>query len=187
MVKKLNLGCGEFKKEGFINIDERNDVNAEIVHDLNVLPYPIKDGEFDYVEEDHVLKHLTDSFGVMREIHHISHNGAIIKIRVPHFSRGFTHSEHKRGFDVSFPLYFDPSFKGGYQGVVLEIQEMRLTWFAQKYLKRLTLSKFQYSVDNILDFLFSFLANLSPYFCSRVWRFWAGGFEEFLFTFVVKK
>ena len=31
--------------------------------------------------------------------------GALL-VKVPHFSRGFTHPDHKRGFDVSFPLFF---------------------------------------------------------------------------------
>lgn len=187
MSEKLNLGCGEFKKEGFVNVDGRNDVDAEVVHDLDVFPYPFKDNSFSHVEADHVLEHLHDPFGVMNEIHRITKRGGTIVIRVPHFTRGFSHPEHKRGFDVSFPLYFNPVFKGGYQGFEFENAGMRLSWFAQKYLKKVTLSPFMYYAGSFLDIPFSFLANLSPYFCSRIWCFWVGGFEQIEFTFVCKK
>ena len=42
----------------------------------------------------------------MREIHRITKPGGTVRIWVPHFSRGFTHAEHKSGFDVTFPYYF---------------------------------------------------------------------------------
>ncbi|MDO8492462.1 MAG: methyltransferase domain-containing protein [bacterium] len=186
-MKKLNLGCGEFKKEGFINVDARFDVGAEVVHDLEKFPYPFKDSEFDHIEADHVLEHLSEPFSVMKEIHRLSKNGGAIIVRVPHFSRGFTHPEHKRGFDVSFPLYFSSSFAGGYQGVELKLSSIKLTWLAQKYLKEKTLSPFTYYVGIILDAPLSFLANLSPFFCSRLWCFWVGGFEEIEFYFRVVK
>lgn len=186
-VKKLNVGCGEFRKAGYVNLDIRSDVGADIVHDLEAFPYPIPDDEFDLVEADHVLEHLQDPFRVMRELHRITRNEGIVLTRTPHFSRGFSHPEHKRGFDVSFPLYFQPRFKGGYQGVEFELKEIRLSWFAQKYLKKLTLSPVQYYLGTCLGGVFSFLANLSPYACSRVWCFWVGGFEEIMFRLAVKK
>ena len=187
LMKRLNVGCGEFKKEGYVNLDIRPDVGADIVHDLQEFPYPIPGNEFDLVEADHVLEHLRDPFQVMRELHRITKNGGLVVIRTPHFSRGFSHPEHQRGFDVSFPLYFQPRFKGGYQGVEFALKEIRLTWFAQKYLKKATLSPAQYYLGACLGGIFSFLASLSPYACSRLWCFWVGGFEEVMFRFVVKK
>ena len=50
---------------------------------------------FDHVESDHCLEHLPNPFAVMKEVHRIAKNGATVIIRVPHFSRGFTHAEHK--------------------------------------------------------------------------------------------
>jgi SAM-dependent methyltransferase len=186
-MRKLNVGCGEFRKDGYVNLDIRADVGAEIVHDLQVFPYPIPDNEFDLVEADHVLEHLSDPFMVMKELHRITKRGGVVVIRAPHFSRGFSHPEHKRGFDVSFPLYFEPRFKGGYQGVAFEVKEVRLAWFAQKYLKRATLSTFQYHAGAALGAVLSFLANLSPFACSRLWCYWVGGFEEIMFRLAVRK
>lgn len=186
-VRKLNLGSGQFAKKGFVNLDYRADVGADVVHDVNVLPLPFPDNSFSHIEADHVLEHLNSPFAVMRELHRISEPGGTISIRVPHFSRGLSHPEHVHGFDVSFPLYFDPNFKGGYEGVSLPIKTMRLTWFAQRYLKRITLSRFQYGVGVAISTVADLLARLSPYACSRIWCFWVGGFEEIHFVFRVEK
>ncbi|VVB60021.1 Uncharacterised protein [uncultured archaeon] len=136
MAKKLNLGCGEFRKEGYVNVDYYSVSKPDVKHDLNKFPYPFSDNEFGLIEADHVLEHLENPFMVIKEMHRISQDGGLIIIKVPHFSRGFTHPEHKRGFDVSLPYYFNPSFKGGYQGFELKIKKMKLSWFAQKYLKK---------------------------------------------------
>jgi SAM-dependent methyltransferase len=186
-MRKLNLGSGEFLKPGFVNVDLYSVTRPDVVHDLSSFPYPFADNEFDHVESDHCLEHLPNPFGVMREIHRIAKPGATVIIRVPHFSRGFTHAEHKAGFDVTFPYYFRKDFKGGYQGVEFDTDAVRLTWFAQPYLKRTVLSPITFSVARIMGAVFSFMANLSPFFCSRLWCFWVGGFEEVEFRLRVRK
>lgn len=187
MTKKLNLGSGEFLKPGYINVDLYSISEPDIRHDLNQLPYPFLDNEFDLIEADHVLEHLHDVFAVMREIHRIGKQGALVWIRVPHFSRGFTHADHKRGFDISFPLYFNPSFKPGYQGVEFRHEKTRLRWFAQPYLKKMIFPKPIYLLGLLIGSVIDFFANLSPYLCSRLWCYWVGGFEEVEFVFRVEK
>ena len=49
-LKKLNLGCGEDKKEGYVNVDFHSHVKPDVVHDLNVVPYPFAESTFDLVE-----------------------------------------------------------------------------------------------------------------------------------------
>jgi predicted SAM-dependent methyltransferase len=186
-LRKLNLGCGEFKKDGYLNVDFAAASGPDICHDLNRLPYPFADGSFDLIEADHLLEHLNDPFSVMRELHRIGADGCKIRLRVPHFSRGFTHPQHCRSFDVSFPLYFNPDFKGGYQGVDLELQNMRLRWFAQVYLKRTVMPGWMCSAAELAGAVIDAFARLSPYICSRLWCFWVGGFDEIEFSFRVSK
>jgi hypothetical protein len=111
------------------------------------------------VESDHCFEHLPDPFAVMKEVHRIAKNGATVIIRVPHFSRGFTHAEHKAGFDVTFPYYFRKGFKGGYQGVEFETTAVRLRWFAQPYFKRTVLSPPVFWSARAMGAFFSFFAN----------------------------
>lgn len=186
-MKKLNLGCGEFKKAGYLNVDYYSVSEPDVKHDLNEFPYPFPDDEFELIEADHLLEHLDNPFRVMKELYRISKPGGLIIIKTPHFSRGFTQPQHKRGFDVSFPYYFKPSFKGGYQGFELELRKMKLYWFAQPYLKKTVLSKPVFYAASLIGVILDFLANLSPALCSRGWCFLAGGFEEIEFRFIVKK
>jgi hypothetical protein len=185
--RKLNLGCGEFPKEGFINVDYFSNSVPDVSHDLNKIPYPFDDNYFELVEADHVLEHLINPFGVMGELHRICAPGATIHIRVPHFSRGFTHADHKRGFDVTFPYYFNPKFGPGYQRIPLELVKMHLTWFAQPYMKKSVISAPLVYLGQAVGVVIDFFANLSPWLCSRMWCYWVGGFEEIEFIFRVSK
>lgn len=187
MDKKLNLGCGEFHKEGYVNVDYYSVSKPDVRHDLNKIPYPFGENEFEVIEADHVLEHLEKPFDIMKELYRISQNQGEIRIRVPHFSRGFTHADHRRGFDVTFPYYFNPTFPGGYQGFNLKLKHLKMSWFAQKYLKRKVMAPIPYFMGLCLGAIFDFFANLSPAVCSRLWCFWVGGFEEVEFIFMVDK
>ena len=187
MLTKLNLGCGEFKKDGFINVDLSSVPGVDLCHNLNEFPYPFEDNHFTEIEADHLLEHLEDPFRVMQELYRIAADGCVITLRVPHFSRGFTHPEHKCGFDVSFPLYFNPSFKGGYRGFALKLDKTRLNWFAQQHLKRSVMSGPAFHIAKGLGAITNFFANISPYFCSKTWCFLVGGFDEIEFRFSVEK
>lgn len=176
--RKLNLGCGEFKKDGYINLDVDNRLSADVVHNLNEFPYPFAGGAFDLIESSHNLEHLDDPFGCMAEMHRLLSPGGRLIIKVPHFSRGFTHPDHRRGFDVSFPYYFDPDFPGGYSGTHFDLEKLRLTWNGQPYLKKEVFPAPLYLSLACIGWFIDMLANISPAFCSRIWCFWVGGFEE---------
>lgn len=186
-MKKLNLGSGEFYKQGYVNVDYFSVSKPDVSHDLSKFPYPFENDQFDLVESDHCLEHLPDPFRVMKEIHRIAKNGAEVTIRVPHFSRGFTHAEHKAGFDVTFPYYFNKGFIGGYQGVEFRPKSVKLTWFAQPYLKKTVLAKPVFITASLVGKVLDFFAGLSPFLCSRLWCFWVGGFEQVEFKLIVKK
>ncbi len=185
MIRKLNLGCGEDKKEGYLNLDWSPLVHPDVVHDLNSLPYPFPDGSFDLIEAYHVLEHLEKPFLIMKEFHRLLAPGGTLHVKVPHFSRGFTHAEHEHGFDVTFPLYFSPNFtKSGYYGVPFTLQSLRLSWLAFFHL----LPFMGYGAASIaflrgVNVVISGVANLSPAFASRIWCFWVGGFDEIAFVF----
>lgn len=189
MAVKLNLGSGEGYKEGFINLDWQPLTKADVEHDLNQFPYPFEDNKFDYIEAFHVIEHLDKPFAVMKELHRILKPGGTLYIKVPHFSRGFTHAEHASGFDVTFPLYFNPNFtKSGYFGVEFELRSMKLSWLAFFHLlPYMGYGKFTIGFLRFLNAIISFPANLSPALCSRIWCFWVGGFDQIEFRFICKK
>ena len=123
----------------------------------------------------------------MAELHRIGCNGAQLTVRVPHFSRGFTHADHRRGFDVTFPYYFNPLFRPGYQGLEMRLNRTTFRWFAQPYMKKQYMPALDYRLGYAIGVVLDFFANLSPVICSRFWCFWVGGFEEIEFQFTVVK
>jgi len=185
--RKLNLGCGKFKLPGYHNVDSWPEAEPDQFVDLDKRPLPFADNSFDEVRADHVLEHLNNPFGVMLELHRACAHGALIKIKVPHFSRGMTHADHKRCFDVTFPYYFNPKFRAGFLGRRMELIYQRLRWFGQPYMKKNEMPEILYWCGLFAGTLFDFFANLSPVFCSRLWCYWIGGFEEYEMHFRVVK
>ena len=112
-MKKLNFGCGDDIKEGYVNADVVRMKGVDIVHDFNKFPYPFKNNEFDEIYTSHVLEHLDDLGNVMKELKRISKTGARIIIRVPHFSCGVSYRDptHKRLFSYfTFDYFTDECF-----------------------------------------------------------------------------
>ena len=54
--KKLDIACGQRKQEGFTGIDIAG--NADIIHDLNVIPWPIKTSSVENVFCAHYVEHI---------------------------------------------------------------------------------------------------------------------------------
>ncbi len=188
-IKKLNLGSAGRKKKGYINVDWLSLVKPDVEHNLNSFPYPFKKDQFDLVEAVHVLEHLDRPFEVMKEIHRITKPNAKVIIKVPHFSRAMGHPEHFHGFDVTFPNYFNKKFIDiGYFGVDFKLDKMELHWLAFPHiLKDMGYGPISLGLLNGLNSIINFLANLSPNFCSRIWCFWVGGFEEIEYQFTCDK
>lgn len=183
-LRKLNLGCGFYARRDCVNVDVDPRTGADVLHDLNVVPYPFPDARFDVVYATHVLEHLEDPFAAMGEWRRLLRPGGEIHVKVPHFSRGFTHPDHKRGFDVSFPLFFDVGMKPWYCGTPLALRKMRLRWNDQPYLKRYVASPLSRGIASLIGAVIDAVANLSPLAFSRLACFWVGGFEAIEFVFV---
>ena len=109
--KILDLGCGKKKRQGSIGVDYSDRHDADIIHDLNVFPYPFADNSIDQVYLDNVLEHLNDPMAVMAEVHRICKNGAEIKVIVPYFRSvwAFIDPTHQHFFTVDSFAYYDPS------------------------------------------------------------------------------
>jgi len=101
-VKKiLDVGCGNHKMPGATGIDISIGTHADIIHDLNRRPWPFNDNSFDEIICNDIIEHLDDVVGVMEELHRIGKSGALVRIRVPHFSshNSFGDVTHKHLFN----------------------------------------------------------------------------------------
>jgi SAM-dependent methyltransferase len=104
----LHLGAGKKYHPDAVNVDLVASTNPDVVHNLDVFPWPLPDGRFREVWAYDVIEHLTDVVKAMEEIHRVSADGAVVKITVPHFSCGnaFTDPTHKHYFSAASFNYF---------------------------------------------------------------------------------
>ncbi len=83
---KLNLGSGNTRYDGYLNIDRDINVNPDYCIDIeDCIRLPFKDNSVTDIFAHHILEHMGDSFfHLIRELYRLCINGAIIDIRVPH-------------------------------------------------------------------------------------------------------
>jgi predicted SAM-dependent methyltransferase len=55
---KLNLGCGLDKRQGYINVDIRKDVNPDLVLNLEDIPYPFESNSIEEIIDKDILEHI---------------------------------------------------------------------------------------------------------------------------------
>lgn len=106
----LDLGCGKKKRPNSIGVDYSDRHNADVIHDLNIFPYPFDSSSIDEVYMDNVLEHLDEPMRVMKEVHRICKPGAIVKVIVPYFRSvwAFIDPTHKTFYTVDSFAYYDP-------------------------------------------------------------------------------
>ncbi|MEE9448697.1 MAG: hypothetical protein V3V72_01500 [Ignavibacteriaceae bacterium] len=134
MNKKLEVGCGDHKREGYIGMDIVPLAGVDVVHDMNKIPWPFAQSEFDEIVFDDVLEHSNNFLGIIEEIYRVSKNSCIIKISVPHFSSDNMYSDptHTTFFSSRSFNYFDKSL--GYkhdfylQNVNFKIRKVHLSF-----------------------------------------------------------
>ena len=84
--KILDVGCGWNKTPGAIGIDSNAKTDADVIHDLGVVPYPFPDNEFEEIVCRHVIEHVPDVMALITELYRIAKPGGRITIVTPHYS-----------------------------------------------------------------------------------------------------
>ena len=107
-MKILDIGCGKHKTPGAIGLDNNPRTGADVIHNLDVVPYPFPDNEFDLLIGNQVIEHVDDVLAVVAELYRIARPGAIIRLDTPHFSdiASFTDPTHKHHLTTESFAYF---------------------------------------------------------------------------------
>lgn len=95
---KLDLGCGDNKKEGFKGVDKFETPSVDIIHDLLSFPWPFEDESVDEIHASHFFEHIpqADRPKFMDEIYRILIPGGKAAIITPYYkspraTQDFTH------------------------------------------------------------------------------------------------
>lgn len=82
---KIDIGCGDRKRPGYIGLDVANVPGVDVVYDLEKgLPY--HDNSVDEIFCSHFLEHVKDPMKLINEVYRILKPGGIFEVVVPHFS-----------------------------------------------------------------------------------------------------
>lgn len=111
----LDIACGNNKQVGFIGLDKTKWDNVDIVHDLEVFPWPLEDNSCLIVIGSHIVEHIKpwltiDFFNECWRI--LKPNGQLI-ISTPYGgSVGYWQDPtHCNGFTERTFWYFDPAYE----------------------------------------------------------------------------
>lgn len=110
---KLDVGCGDRKREGYIGMDVVQLPGVDVVHDMNKTPWPFDDNAFEEIVFDDVLEHSTNLLGILSDVYRVAKPDCIIKISTPHFSSDNMYSDptHTVFFSSRSFNYFDKSLE----------------------------------------------------------------------------
>lgn len=112
--KILDVGCGVNKFPGAVGIDRLPGAEADIVHDLDVFPWPVDDESFDQVRMIHVIEHVGDVIKTLEEAHRILRPGGRVVVETPHYTdfSSWCDPTHKWHLNTYSFRYFDTDNAG---------------------------------------------------------------------------
>lgn len=82
----LDVGCGFNKQPGFIGMDKRAVDGVDIVHDVELFPWPLGDGTCAVVVASHLIEHIKPWLQVdfMNEVWRVLEVGGVFAMSTPY-------------------------------------------------------------------------------------------------------
>ncbi|MEO1930181.1 MAG: methyltransferase domain-containing protein [Gammaproteobacteria bacterium] len=126
---KLNLGCGNKTKLGYLGVDSFSCGAVDVMADLTS-KLPFENNSIDEIWMDNVIEHIPDITKLMKEIHRISKADTLVTIITPHFAsqaswRDPTHIHHLSFFSMD---HFEKDNVAHYTGGGFKVIERRLSF-----------------------------------------------------------
>lgn len=109
---RLDVGCGSNKQPGFTGMDKRELGGVDIVHDAEIMPWPLDDGSCALILMSHFIEHVKPwlSIDLINECWRLLEPGGVLMISTPYGGsfRYFQDPTHCNPWNEATPQYFTP-------------------------------------------------------------------------------
>lgn len=82
---RLNLGCGDLVLDGWVNTDIVPGPGIDVVHDLDVHPWPWPYGSASAILAHDIYEHVNDPLGFMLQCWRVLEAGGSLSIKTTHW------------------------------------------------------------------------------------------------------
>jgi len=131
----LEIGAGRDRSvPGAVTVDRVVATGPDVVHDLDVTPWPFRDGEFDFVRCKDVIEHVADVTKTLEEIHRVLAQGGRVEIVTPHYScaNSWTDPTHRHHLGYfSFDYFTGQNQWDFYTGARFTLTERHLRFYGR--------------------------------------------------------
>ena len=86
---KLDIGCGDYKKEGYIGIDRFSRPGVDLVIELETQQLPYENNTVDEIYCSHLIEHLSDPIKLIEEFNRVLKIGGKLTLIVPHYTNPY--------------------------------------------------------------------------------------------------
>lgn len=110
---KLDVACGQSKKEGYTGIDIVEMPGVDIVHDLEKYPWPIDSDSVTDIWCCHYIEHVSDLFAFFNEIYRILTPGGKVEFKAPYWNsrRAWQDPTHKQAISETTFSYVSEGWR----------------------------------------------------------------------------
>lgn len=110
---RLNIACGQNKQEGYIGVDCVKTSCTDVVHNLDIFPWPFPDNYADEILCSHYVEHVVNLIGFMDEIYRIAKKGCKVTVIAPYYSsmRAVQDPTHVRSICEASFLYYNKQWR----------------------------------------------------------------------------
>ena len=109
----LDVGCSDHKSPGSVGMDKRDLAGVDIVHDIEVLPWPVPESCAYRILMSHIVEHLTPWLvvDILNACWRVMKAGGQLLIATPYAGspRFWQDPTHVHGWMEATPQYFDPA------------------------------------------------------------------------------